>query len=143
MAATMHPYLNFNGNCEEAFQMYKEVLGGEIEFLGRYSEMPAEVLESAGDVDKDLVMHATLRTGAGDVLMGSDVGGDWANNFTAGTNFSLSLNADSREHAESIFGALSEGGTVGMPMNDTFWGDYFGMLTDKFGINWMVSFAIE
>ncbi|PTT73753.1 VOC family protein [Chryseobacterium sp. HMWF035] len=73
-------------------------------------------------------------------LMGSDTGGEWASNFKEGNNFSISINAESRDEADKLFNALSEGGQVTMPMNPTFWGAYFGMFADKFGINWMVNF---
>jgi PhnB protein len=75
--------------------------------------------------------------------MGSDTGGEWAPTFVQGNNFSISLNTDSREEADHLFNGLSDGGQVTMPMENTFWGDYFGMFTDKFGINWMVSFPTE
>jgi PhnB protein len=72
--------------------------------------------------------------------MGSDTGGEWAAQFAMGNNFSISISTDSKENADRFFNGLSAGGTVTMPMNKTFWGDYFGMFTDQFGINWMVSF---
>ena len=75
--------------------------------------------------------------------MGSDVGGEWSPQFVQGNNFSLSIGADSKEEAERLFGELSAGGQVVMPLNTTFWGKYFGMFTDKFGINWMVSHRAE
>jgi PhnB protein len=73
-------------------------------------------------------------------IMGSDTGGEWAASYKQGNNFSISINADSKEEADRIFNGLSAGGQVTMPMNQTFWGDYFGMCTDKFGIAWMMSF---
>ena len=74
------------------------------------------------------------------MLMGSDTGGEWAASFKQGNNFSISVNAASKDEADRIFNALSAGGQVTMPLANTFWGDYFGMLTDKFGINWMMSY---
>ena len=74
---------------------------------------------------------------------GSDTGGEWATSFVQGNNFSLSLTVYSKEETDRLFNGLSAGGTVTMPLADTFWGDYFGMFTDKFGINWMISYAIE
>lgn len=85
-------------------------------------------------------MHVSLPISRETMLMGSDVGGEWSSNFKERNNFSLSLNANSREEAEKLFNALSEGGMVKMPLEDTFWGAYFGMWTDKFGINWMVNY---
>ena len=72
--------------------------------------------------------------------MGSDTGGEWASSYSKGNNFSISINTDKKTEADRLFDGLSAGGQVTMPMNKTFWGDYFGMLTDKFGINWMISF---
>ena len=72
--------------------------------------------------------------------MGSDTGGEWAQYFKAGNNFSVSITAESKEEADRLFNGLSAGGKVTMPLASTFWGDYFGMLEDKFGINWMMSF---
>jgi PhnB protein len=71
--------------------------------------------------------------------MGSDTGGEWASNFVQGNNFSISVNTDSIEEADKLFNGLSAGGHATMPMDKTFWSSYFGMLTDKFGINWMIS----
>lgn len=75
--------------------------------------------------------------------MGSDTGGEWAKGFTQGNNFSISINTASKEEADKLFNGLSSGGKITMPMNNTFWGDYFGMFTDRYGINWMVSFAVQ
>ncbi len=136
---TVNTYLTFNGNCEEAFNFYKSIFGGEFPYVGRYKDMPGtdEAMKTA---DGDKIMHISLPISKETVLMGSDTGGEWAENFKVGTNFSISINTDSREEADRLFNSLSEGGKVTMPMEATFWGDYFGMFTDKFSINWMVSF---
>jgi PhnB protein len=94
--------------------------------------MPAEM--------QDKIMHVSLPMSKETMLMGSDTGGEWAPSFVQGNNFSISINPESKEEADRIFGKLSEGGKVTMPLNNTFWGDYFGMFTDKFGINWMISY---
>jgi len=133
-------YLTFNGNCEEAFNFYKSVFGGEFPYLGRYKDMPAEDGKKTDSKDAEKIMHVSLPISKETMLMGSDTGGEWASNYSAGNNFSISINADSKEEADKLFGGLSADGKVVMPMNKTFWGDYFGMFTDKFGINWMVSF---
>lgn len=138
--ATVNVYLTFNGNCEEAFNFYKSVFGGEFPYIGRFGDMPAESGKEMPDADKNKIMHVSLPISQETMLMGSDTGGDWASNLKEGNNFSLSLNTDSREEAERLCAALSEGGTVTMPLEDTFWGAYFGMWTDKFGINWMVNY---
>ena len=137
--ATTNTYLNFNGNCEEAFNFYKAVFGGEFNFIGRFDSMPESDDYKVADADKNKIMHVSLPIGSS-ILMGSDTGGDWAPTFILGNNFSVSVTADSKEEADQIFNALSEGANVTMAMAKTFWGDYFGMLTDKFGVNWMMSF---
>ena len=137
-------YLNFSGNCEEAFLFYKSVLGGEFPYVGRFKEMPQK--EDCPPLPKEMeekIMHISLAINKEMVIMGSDTGGDWAPDFQAGNNFSISISADSREEADRLFGGLSEGGIITMPMEKTFWGDYFGMCTDKFGVNWMISFPTE
>ena len=139
--ATVNVYLNFDGNCEEAFNFYKSVFGGEFPYLGRYKDMPAqEGQESFAPAMGEKIMHVSLAISKGTMIMGSDIGGEWAKTFQKGNNFSLSLTADSKEEADRLFNELSAGGLVTMPMQNTFWGDYFGTFTDQFGINWMVSF---
>jgi PhnB protein len=135
---TVNAYLNYEGNCEEAFNFYKSVFGGEFTYVGRYSEMPP------GDTplpeeDKNKIMHMSLPIGS-TILMGSDSAGAWGGNTIVGNNISLSINTDSQAEADRLFNGLSAGGTVTMPMDKTFWGSYFGMFTDKYGINWMISF---
>ena len=88
-------------------------------------------------------MHVSLPISDEAVLMGSDTGGEWATDFKQGNNFSISINASSKEEADRLFNALSDGGNISMPMAETFWESYFGMLTDKFGINWMVSVELS
>jgi PhnB protein len=140
MATSVNPYINFNGNCEEAFTFYKSVFGGEFPYVGRYSDMPP--MESGKEMapeDANKIMHMSLPLGNGSMLLGSDVGGDWAQHSVTGNNVQLSINTDSQEEADKIYNGLAEGGRANMPMSNTFWGSYFGMLTDKYGINWMVS----
>ena len=137
--ATTNTYLTFNGNCEEAFNFYKSVFGGEFSYIGRFGEMPESDDYKVSEADKNKIMHVSLSIGSS-ILMGSDTGGEWAPNYKQGNNFSISISADSKAEADRIFNALSKDGQVTMPMENTFWGDYFGMLTDKFGINWMMSF---
>mgnify|MGYP006187238335 CR=1 FL=1 len=137
--ATTNTYLNFNGNCEEAFNFYKSVFGGEFNYLGRFGDMPASEDYKVPEADKNKVMHVSLPIGSS-ILMGSDTGGEWAPGFILGNNFSISVTANSKEEADNLFNGLAEGGKITMPMASTFWGDYFGMLTDKFGVNWMFSF---
>ncbi len=139
--ATVNVYLTFNGNCEEAFTFYRSVFGGEFPYMGRFKDMPAgdESMKMPDD-HANRIMHVSLPVSKETMLMGSDTGGEWSSGFTQGNNFSISITAGSKEEAEQLFNGLSDDGKVTMTMNKTFWGDYFGMFADKFGINWMVSF---
>lgn len=131
----VNPYLNFSGKCEEAFEFYQSVFGGEM-YISRFSEMPAD--DSSPEIDGKLVMHVSMPIGDGQVLMGSDRP-DSMGPTTAGDNVSVIVSPGSAEEAKAVFDALSDGGTVTMQFEHTFWGADFGMLTDKFGINWMVN----
>jgi len=138
--ATLNPYLNFAGKTEEAFNFYKSVFGGD--FLGeinRFKDTPdADKLPKE---NQNTVMHIALPIGKGNVLMATDALESMGHKLIPGNNFYLSLEADNKTEAEKLFNALSKGGTVTMPLADAFWGAYFGMLTDKFGINWMVNYT--
>ncbi len=140
--ATVNIYLTFNGNCEEAFSFYKSVFGGEYPYIGRFKDMPSDDTNNhqLSEADGNKIMHVTLPISKETCLMGSDITSEQASTFIQGNNFSISINAESRDEANKLFGALTEGGTVTMPMNQTFWGAYFGMLTDKFGIQWMMNY---
>lgn len=138
--ATVNIYLTFNGNCKEAFDFYQSVLGGAFPYVGKFGDMPPSEEQPMPEEDKDKIMHISLPVSKETMLMGSDSGSEWGANLKQGNNFSISLNVDSREEAERLFNGLSEGGQVTMPLADTFWGAYFGMWTDKFGINWMVNY---
>lgn len=141
--ATINPYLNFKGNTEEVFNFYRMVFGGEFTALMRFGDAP----ESAGcegfkvaENDKDKIMHIALRIGERNVLMATDVLESVSQTFTVGDNISLSLETDSRNETDRLFNALSEGGSSIMPPADAFWGAYFGMCVDKFGIRWMFNY---
>ncbi|MDI6045088.1 VOC family protein [Flavobacterium yafengii] len=138
--ATINPYLVFNGNCEEAFLFYKSVFGGEFPYIGKFKDMPpAEGNPALSEADGNKIMHVSLPIGDGSVLMGSD-SNSASGEVTFGQNISISINTKSKEEADKLFNGLSAGGTVTMPMSQTFWGAYFGMFADKFGISWMVNF---
>jgi PhnB protein len=139
--ATVNIYLTFNGNCEEAFKFYKSVFGGEFPYIGRFKDMPAGENFKLNPDEENRIMHVSLPISKEIILMGSDTGGEWAPSYLQGNNFSISITADSKQEAEKLFKGLSNGGTVTMPLAKTFWADLFGTLTDKFGINWMVSFS--
>ena len=138
--ASVNVYLNFDGNCEEAFNFYKSVFGGEFPYIGRFKDMPPQEGMTMPEEMGNKIMHVSLPISKETTLMGSDTGGEWAPNFVKGNNFSISINADSKEEADRLFAGLSNGGKVTMPMANTFWGDYFGMWEDKFGVNWMMSY---
>ncbi|MFL9843849.1 VOC family protein [Flavobacterium rhizosphaerae] len=143
----LNPYLNFNGNCEEAFTFYKKIFKSEFANFMRFSDVPAGtpmdgcVEGEPGNDDANLIMHVALPIG-NNVLMGSDVPGHMPAAIT-GNNITLSLSPESKEEADRLFAELSEGGKVIMPMDTMFWGDYFGMVADKFGINWMINFSTQ
>ncbi len=137
--ASVNVYLNFNGNCEEAFLFYQKNFGGEFPYIGRFKDMPQKEGESMPAEMGEKIMHVSLMISKETAIMGSDVGGEWASSFKPGNNFSISINAESKEEADRLFNGLSEDGTITMPLASTFWGDYFGMFIDKFGISWMMS----
>src|SRR5690554_4759157 len=137
--ATVNTYLNFNGNCEAAFNFYKSVFGGEYSYIGRFGDMPESEDYKVSEADKTKIMHVGLPIGS-TMLFGSDIGQEWASKFVEGNNFAVSINVESKEEADRLFSGLSDGGTVTMPMASTFWGAYFGMFTDRFSINWMINY---
>ena len=136
--AAINPYLNFNGNCEEAFNFYKSVFGGDFQTLMRYKEMPSEGNLPASEGEK--IMHVALPIGQGTILMGGDVLEEMGK-ATIGTNFSIAISPDNEEQATSLFNGLAAGGQTTMPLGQAPWGALFGMLTDKFGVQWMVNYA--
>lgn len=136
---TINPYLTFNGNCEEAFEFYRSVFGGEFPYVGRFSEMPDSPEYTISEADKNKIMHMSLPISNETTLMGSDTTEQHAGELITGNNFSISINCDSQEETTRIFNALADGATIRMPLNKTFWGSYFGMLVDRFGISWMLN----
>lgn len=136
--AVINPYLTFDGNCEEAFDFYKSVFGGEFATVMRFGEMPEG--SPVPEESANRVMHVALPIGGGTMLMGSDTMPGMGPAFTAGNNFSVAVGPENEDEAKQLFDGLSAGGTVTMPLNKTFWGVLFGMLTDKFGIQWMVNY---
>ncbi len=136
----LNPYLTFNGNCEKAMNFYKNVLGGEFRIKETFANSKGQMKYKPEDADK--IMHATLVSGDF-ILMASDNMGDEFP-FEKGNNFSLSLEmGNENEAAFKIFEGLSEDGFVIMPFEEVFWGGKFGMLTDQFGVQWMVSSGAE
>ncbi|EOR96569.1 PhnB protein [Arcticibacter svalbardensis MN12-7] len=138
--ATITPYLTFNGNCEEAFEFYKSVFGGDFEYIGRFKDMPSDTPVTGPAGEK--IMHISLPIGNGSVLMGSDTNEHYGS-VTIGNNFSMSINTESEEEATRLFDGLAGGGKITMPLEKTFWAERFGMFTDQFGINWMVNYDLN
>ena len=134
----INTYLIFNGTCEAAFLFYKSVFGGEFEQISKFGDMPSSEEMPINEENKNRVMHVSYNIG-NSILMGSD-SNSLSDDVVFGNNFSISINAESREETENLFNGLSSEGNITMPLQDTFWGAYFGMFTDKFGINWMVNF---
>ncbi len=137
---TINPYLTFNGNCEEAFNFYKSVFGGEFRHIGKFKDMPKDRKYPISDSDKNKVMHVSFPISKETILMGSDTSGEWKERFNQGNNFSISIETDSKDEADRLFNELSQNGLIIISMNKTFWNSYFGMFTDQFGIQWMVSY---
>jgi len=134
-SAVIQPYLFFSGRCEEALELYRSALGAEIEMLMRYKDSPEQPPDGMlSESFQNKVMHCSFRIGSS-VLMGSDGCGE-AEPFSG---FSLSVTLPDEAAAQRAFDALSEGGKVTMPLGKTFWSPCFGMLTDRFGLGWMVS----
>jgi PhnB protein len=133
LKTVVQPYLFFGGRCEEALEFYREMLGAEVQMLMRFQDSP----EPSGlpDCFNDKIMHATVRVGA-TTFMASDGRCDGPPTFEG---FSLSLTVPNEGEAERAFAALSKDGSVVMPLEKTFWTSKFGMLEDRFGVNWMVS----
>jgi PhnB protein len=138
--AAINPYLTFDGNCEEAFLFYQSVFGGEFPFIGRFGDMPPTDGMPVSTELANKIMHVSLPISGETILMGSDSSDAFGHATIMGNNISISINAESTEEADRLFNGLSAGGKVTMPMAKTFWGAYFGMFTDKFGINWMVNY---
>jgi PhnB protein len=136
-------YLNFNDNTEEVFNFYKAVLGGEFTYFSRFGDMPSqEGAPALPDEVMNRVMHVALQVNPGFAIFGSDTMPGMSPDLVMGSNISIYLNVESREEADRVFNALLEDGHAYMPMQETFWGAYFGQLCDKFGIQWMINWDV-
>lgn len=136
-------YLNFNGKTEQAFEAYRAVFGGK--FIGpvhRFKDVPSAPGQPPMPAEAaNMVMHVELAIVGGHVLMGTDAPESMGFTVTPGNNMHINLEPDTRAEAERLFNALAVGGMVEMPLQDMFWGAYFGSLTDAYGIRWMVNCA--
>ena len=130
-------YLNFDGNTRDAMKFYARCLGGELSIMP-FSEAPGDFPKDA----KDKVMHARITKNGSTILMASDALAGHGAPFRQGNNFSISLDCESLDEIERLFTAFGENGKATMPLQDTFWGARFGMITDQFGTNWMFNFEM-
>jgi PhnB protein len=140
----INSYINFDGNCEQAFDFYKEVFGGKFSWKGKFKEMPVQ--DGSQPVSGPMgerIMHVALPISKETALMGSDTMPGMGPPFVFGNNFTISVDAGTRAQADRYFHKLSYEGKVNMPMADQFWGAYWGTCTDKFGVNWMISFSTQ
>jgi PhnB protein len=128
------PHLNFNGQCKDAFDFYAKLLDGEVKFSMTWGEMPGGAEQFPPETHK-LIMHTTLEVD-GHLLMGADSPPD---RYTEPKGMTVSIGVKDKAKGERIFNALSEGGKVNMPFEQTFWSQGFGMCVDRFGIPWMVN----
>ena len=137
----IHPYLNFAGNSEEAFNFYKSVFGGEFSAIIRFRDMPMEGSEiPEGDLDK--IMHISLPLANNTILMASDCIESMNQKVKVGNNNYICLSPESKEEAEKIYEKLSKSGEIEMPLADAPWGSYFASFKDKFGVCWMIDYEL-
>jgi PhnB protein len=134
-------YLNFTNNTEEAFNYYKSIFGGEfVGGVSRFGDIPPqEGQPTIPEAEKNLVMHVELVITGGHHLMGTDAPESMGFTVNVGNNVHINLEPDTKEEAERLFKALSAGGKITMPLQDMFWGAYYGSCTDKYGVRWMVN----
>jgi PhnB protein len=133
-------YLNFMGNTEAAFSFYQSVFGTQLTPIMRMREVPPwPGMPALSEAEQNMVMHVELPIVGGHVLMGTDALESMGHTLVFGSNVSINLEPDTRREAERLFEALAVGGKVTMPLTDMFWGDYFGTLTDRYGVQWMVN----
>ena len=131
-------YLHFHGQCEDAFKFYRSIFGGEFITASRYKDMTGSDKMDPSDVER--MMHISLKLTPSTTLLGSDLPSGMDPNFRKGNNIHICLQVETEKEADKLYNALSKGGKIEMPMNKTFWGAYFGMCEDKFGILWMINF---
>ena len=142
--ARVSTYLNFPGNTEKAFNFYKSVFKGELGGDGfqRFGDIPPmEGQPPLSEADKKLILHVELQILGGHILMATDAPESMGLKVDLGNNMHINIEPESRAEAKRLFDALAEGGNITMPIQDMFWGAYFGSCTDQFGINWMVNFS--
>lgn len=135
---TINPWINFNGNAEEAFTFYKSVFGGEFTKLSRMKDLASPEFPVA-EKEENKLLHIALPIGT-NVLRGNDIPESMGRVNENENRSKIAVSVDSKEEADRVFNGLSAGGTVEMPIADSPWGSYFAMFRDKFGIEWTVEF---
>lgn len=137
--ASIHPYVHFNGNAEEAFNFYKSVFGGDFTSIVRFKDMNFEGAPN-NEKEAEKIMHIALPIGPHHLLIGSDTPEQLGRHSEKETRSKIYVSTDSKEEAERVFNGLSQGGEIEMPMETSPWDTYFGMFRDRFGIEWMVEY---
>jgi len=135
----INAYLHFMGKTEEAMNFYRSILGGEFTVFGRFRDVPGA--ENMNPEDQKKIMHISLTTKNGTVIMATDSLESMGQQVSFGNNVHLCIQAESETEVDKLFIALSAGGKVEMPVNKTFWGAYFGMCQDKYGVQWMINYT--
>ena len=137
---TIHPWINFNGNAEEAFIFYKSVFGGEFTNIVRFKDLASSEFP-VDDAEAEKIMRIALPISKNNVLLGNDVPAFMGKVNEAENRSKILVNTETKEEADTIFSGLSVGGQVDAPMGESPWDTYFGMFRDKYGIEWMIEFS--
>jgi PhnB protein len=137
----VNQYLNFDGDAEKAFKFYRSVFGGEFSSHLKMKQAPGS--EAFSEAEQNRTMHIGLPIGKDTILMASDIVPSAGHSLTKGNNLYVSIHPESKEEADRLFNGLKQGGKIEMPMEDQFWGDYFGSLVDQFGVHWMVNYNAQ
>jgi PhnB protein len=141
--ATVNTYLYFNGNCEKAFDFYKSVFNKEFKFIGRYKDIPEVARQHFPNCKDEHIMHIGLPISKETILMGADIIDVDGQENNAAKYFSLYVSTNSKEEADRLFDAFSKEGEIKLPISEQFWGSYYGICLDQFGVNWKISFSLE
>jgi PhnB protein len=141
--AIVNTYLYFNGDCEKAFELYKSVFKKEFKYIGRYKDVPEVARHNFPNCEDEHIMHIGLPISDETILMGADIIDVSRKEKNTSKFFSLYVNTQSKEEADRLFNSLSKEGEIKLPISDQFWGSYYGICRDKFGINWKISFTLD
>ena len=138
---TVNVYLCFNGNCEEAFNYYKSVFNKEFQYIGYYKEISFSARQNFPNCKDEHVMHVALPISKETMLMGADLIDLNEKETMSSNKFSLYISVDNIKEADRLFNALANKGTVKLPISNQYWGSYYGICVDQFGVNWKVSYS--